>query len=222
MVSFLPSTFQIQEKVSQVSSFFYISKYPAGSGQASGFESFLNVFLMPGSKIWTQPNPIPDPWPCPWLSAPVSLGSSMGGHKHLPKDMSRRPPAGGEATVKAVALIFCGFVPCSAESSGGTCPYLHSWGGPVFPRGGRRHHGGGLDEGCGHLWWHGRGSSRAGYAGHIPDQPHAAVNSDVGVALCSHAQHLQAIVVKAWQLALKWPPAVATTNSHCCLGVENR
>lgn len=91
----------------------------------------------------------------------------------------------------------------------------------MLPCGGCRHHGGGLNEGCRHLWWHGCGSSRARYTGHIPYQPHTAIHFDVGIALRSHAQHFEAVVVKARQLTLKRPAAIATTNRHCCLGVEN-
>lgn len=101
------------------------------------------------------------------------------------------------------------------------CPYLHSWGGSEFPCGSGGHHGSSLCESSRHLWRHSCGPGWACYTRHITYQPHTAIYLDVRVALCSHVQNLEAIVVKARELTLKGPAAITTTNCNCCLGVEN-
>lgn len=73
--------------------------------------------------------------------------------------------------------------------------YRYCWWRAGFSRGGGGHGGGGLDEGGGHLRGHGRGAGRPG-GGHVAHQPHAAVDPDVGVALSSHVEHLQPVVVE--------------------------
>lgn len=87
--------------------------------------------------------------------------------------------------------------------------------------GGGGHHSGCLDESGRHLWRHPGGSGRTYYTGHITYQPHTAINPDVLVALHSHVQNPQAVVVEAGQLALERPAAIATTNGNDCLRVEN-
>lgn len=66
----------------------------------------------------------------------------------------------------------------------------------MLSRGCGGHGGGGLDEGGGHLRGQRRGSGRS-CGGHFPHQAHAAIDSDVGVALGGHVEHFQAVVVEA-------------------------
>lgn len=91
----------------------------------------------------------------------------------------------------------------------------------MFSRGGRGHGRGGLDKGGGHLRGHGRGSGRT-RRGNLPHQAHASVDPDVGVALSSHVEHFQAIVVQTRELALERPLAIRTADSYRSLGVEYR
>lgn len=70
------------------------------------------------------------------------------------------------------------------------------------------HGGGGLDEGSGHLRRESSGACRPC----VPNQAHAAIDADVGVALGGHVEHLQAIVVQPRQLTLEGSLAVGATN----------
>lgn len=99
--------------------------------------------------------------------------------------------------------------------------YLYCGWSAVFSRGGRGHGSGGLDKGGGHLWGQGRGSGRT-CRGNLSHQAHASVDSDVGVALSSHVEHFQAVVVESRELALERTLAICTTNSYRSLGVEYR
>lgn len=88
--------------------------------------------------------------------------------------------------------------------------------------GGGGHGGGGLNKGGGHLGGLGGGASRPGHRGHVAYQSDTAVDLDVGVALGSHVEDLEAVVVEAGQLTLEGPTAVAATDGDCGLGVEYR
>lgn len=93
---------------------------------------------------------------------------------------------------------------------------------PLLARGGGGQSGGGLDVGGGHLGRHGgRGAGAASARGHVAHQAHAAIYLDVAVALRSHVEHLQAIVVETRQLALVGPLAVIAADGDGGLGVED-
>ncbi len=99
--------------------------------------------------------------------------------------------------------------------------YLYCGWSAVFSHGGGGHGGGGLDKGGGHLRGKGCGSGWT-CGGNLPYQADAAIDFDVRVALSSHVEHFEAVVVESGELALKWPLAVWTTDSYCGLCVEYR
>lgn len=84
--------------------------------------------------------------------------------------------------------------------------------------------GGDLHDGCGRLWAIGCGTRLwCDRGGRIPDQPHAALDPNVGIPLCSHVEHFQAIIVEAWKLALKGstPVSLPAPNLYSGLAVED-
>lgn len=86
----------------------------------------------------------------------------------------------------------------------------------MLSSGGGGHGGGGLDEGGGHLGWQGGGACGPS----VPNQAHATIDADVGVALGGHVEYLQAIVVQPRQLTLEGSLAVCATDRDGGLGVK--
>lgn len=68
----------------------------------------------------------------------------------------------------------------------------------------------------------GTGLGRDGRGGQVTNQTGTALHAHVGVALSSHVEYFEAVVVEARQLALKWPTAsFATTDLYGSLAVED-
>lgn len=88
------------------------------------------------------------------------------------------------------------------------------------PAGCRGGGGGDLHDGCGRLRAIGSGAGlRRDGGGRVPDKAHAALDPDVGVSLRSHVEHLQAVIVEAWELALKGPTPVPLPSSDLYRGL---
>ena len=89
---------------------------------------------------------------------------------------------------------------------------------------GRRGGGSDLHDGRGRLGAVscGTGLRRDG-RGRVPHQPHAALDLNIGVTLRGHVEHLQAIIVEAWELALKRSTSVSlpASNLYSGLAVED-
>lgn len=100
--------------------------------------------------------------------------------------------------------------------------YLNGGRWALFSGSGGRQRCGGLDEGGGHLRWHGGGGARGAPAGgHVPHQPHAAINLDVGMTFSCHVENLQAVVIEPRKLALIRALAVIAAYRDGGLGVKN-
>lgn len=84
--------------------------------------------------------------------------------------------------------------------------------------------GGDLHDGCGCLRAIGCGTGlRCDRRSRIPHEPHAALDPNVWIPLGSHVEHLQAIIVEAWELALKrsTPVSLPAPNLYSSLAVED-
>lgn len=100
--------------------------------------------------------------------------------------------------------------------------YLNSGRRALFPGGRGGQGGGGFDKGGGHLWrCRGGGACCTPTGWHVAHQPHAAVHLYIGMALSSHVEDFEAIVVEARKLALVGPFPVISTNGDSRLGVED-
>lgn len=104
----------------------------------------------------------------------------------------------------------------------------HLW--DAIPHGGRAPFAGGgcghsgccLHDGGGHISQRGGGAGVGReHRGHVAHQPQVALGLDAGVALGCQFEHLQAVVVQAWHLALEVAPLLSTTNFNERLAVED-
>lgn len=101
-------------------------------------------------------------------------------------------------------------------------PYLNGGWRALFAGGRGGECGGGLNKGGGHLRRHrGGGACRAPARWHVAHEPHAPVHFDVHVALGSHVEDLEAVVVETRELALIGPLPVISANGDRGLGVED-
>lgn len=84
-------------------------------------------------------------------------------------------------------------------------------------------HGSGGFHDCGrHFWWHRSCGCRSKDGRDFPNQPDASIDFNIGVVLCCHVQHFQAIVIETGELALEETPSVLPSNGYLRLGVEDR